>query len=351
LLWLLTALACDPFHAEFAPIEDAEIYTARDPSPPPTDRNDLQLLTYNIKFGGGRIDFFFDCHGDAVLMSEKQVDTHMRRIAELIRELDPDVVFLQEVDVNSKRSAYVDQLQYLLDHTELNHALYASHWRVDFVPSDGLGPVDSGNAIASKYRLTDGTRIALPLREDQPSLDRYFYLRRNVLTARLQLGERRGSVGLVATHTAAYSKDGTKLSHIERFKREMDEMMEAGLVVGAGDLNTLPPDSEQTHDFDDSACKGDFEADDYREEGDWLKPLYDDYASAIPLASYVADNAAYFSHTTSKDGFWNRKLDYIFSNGELEGGEVIQDASAVGIATMPLSDHAPLRATLSIEEL
>lgn len=346
-----SSLGCDPFHAEFAPIEKAEVYRAKDPDPPPTGRNALKVLTYNIKFGGGRIDFFFDCHGDAVLMSSKQVRRHLDDLAELLRELDPDVVFLQEVDVNSKRSAYVDQLQYLLDHTELNHAVYASAWRVDFIPSEGLGPMDSGNAIASKYPLSEATRIALPLRDDQPSLDRYFYLRRNLLTATLELGRGRASVKLLATHTEAYSKDGTKLKQIRRFEDELAALSKDSIVIGAGDLNTLPPGSIKQHDFDDSVCEGEFEADDFRAEEDWLESLYDRYHPAIPLNLYAENNSAYLTHTTSADGFWNRKLDYIFSNAELTNGTVVQDEQSVGIATMPLSDHAPVGATMNIEGL
>ena len=29
-------------------------------------------MNYNVKFGGGRIDFFFDCFGDRVLMSKER---------------------------------------------------------------------------------------------------------------------------------------------------------------------------------------------------------------------------------------------------------------------------------------
>src|SRR5690606_1556391 len=104
-----------------------------------------------------------------------EVETNLQRIADVINAVDPDVLFLEEVDVNSKRSAFVDQVQWLLDHTQLNHGAYASQWRADFVPSDGLGAMDSGNAILSRWPLDDATRFALPLREDQSALVRYFY--------------------------------------------------------------------------------------------------------------------------------------------------------------------------------
>lgn len=348
---LASSLACsDPFHTNFSNVEPAVAYTrsvVMDAGPPAAA---LTLMSYNLKFGGGRVDFFFDCHGDRVLMSRAEVLRHLEALAEKVRQVDPDVLFVQEVDVNSKRSAYVDQLQWLLDHTSLNFARYASQWKADFVPSDGIGAVDSGNAILSKYPLGAGTRIALALRTDQSGLERYFYLRRNLLRAKLEVPGG-SSVALVAVHTEAYSRDGTKLAHIERFKEELDALAEMGeLVVGAGDLNTLPPGSEQVSGFDDSACTEEYEADDYSRETEWLRPLYDSYLPDTPLADYQADNARFFSHTTRGDGFWNRKLDYIFTNGRFTPSSSLthQDESSGGMATLPLSDHAPISVLLEL---
>lgn len=342
---VLLGVACDPFGTGFDDVEKAVSYTAERivDAPKPSA---LRVMTYNIKFGGGRIDFFFDCHGDEVLMSEAEVIQNLEGLAELIRIADPDVLFLQEVDVLSKRSAYVDQVNYLLDHTDLNYGVYASQWKADYVPSDGIGAVDSGNAILAKWKLTDAERIALPLRTDQSSIERYFYLKRNVLTAELDVTP---SVSLVATHAAAYATDGTKAEHIAVFEESMDEA--PGLTIGAGDLNTLPPGTQKQHDFADSVCTDeDFIADDYREESDLLVSLYAKYDSAIPLLDYQADNSPYFTHSTDEDHFWNRKLDYIFTNARVVPGSGTthqQASSPLGIDTMSLSDHAPL--TVEIE--
>ena len=246
-LSLLGASACDPFHTEFESIEDARYYTAAQlTAAAPT--GPLRVMTYNVKFGGGRIDFFFDCHGDRVLMTESETLRNLQGIAEKIRAASPAVVFLQEVDVLSKRAAYLDQLQWLLDHSELNYAVYASQWRSDYVPSDGLGPVDSGNAILSLYPLSDVVRLALPLRGDQDALTQYFYLKRNILKARVRVGD--SSVVLLNTHTSAYSQDGTKHTQLQRFESEMTSASDEGSwVIGGGDLNAIPPGSVDTHNF------------------------------------------------------------------------------------------------------
>ena len=163
-------------------------------------------------------------------------------------------------------------------------------------------------------------RIALELRTDQSSLERYFYLKRNVLRATVNAGGTQ--VVVVAVHAEAYAKDGTKQRHIERFEAELDHWAAQGkLVLGAGDLNTLPPGTEKQHAFPDSVCTNeDFVADDYRNEATWLESLYAHYESEIPLSDYQADNARYFSHTTDKNGFWNRKLDYFFTNAPRRPG-------------------------------
>lgn len=346
---LVTVACSDLFHTTFADLEPAQAYVSRVEAGgnAPAPRT-LRIMNYNLKFAGGRIDFFFDCHGDRVLMSRGEVLKHLEGLAAKIRQVDPDVLFVQEVDVNSKRAAFLDQLQWLLDHTGLRYAYYASQWRADFVPSDGLGAVDSGNAILSKYPLRGGVRIALGLRQDQGAIERYFYLRRNLLRAELLVPDQ-PPIYLVGVHTEAYGKDGTKRAHIERFKQELDDWAPAGIVIGAGDLNTLPPGSDQVSGFDDSACSEDYEADDYSLELDWLSDLYRDYTPETPLADYQANNAPYFTHTTRADGFWNRKLDYIFTSGELAAGSAVthQDESS-GMATMPLSDHAPLSVTLEL---
>lgn len=344
-LGMLLCVACDPFHVEFDDVEPAEMYERTELVSAPDPAGSLKVMSYNVKFGGGRIDFFFDCHADRVLMTRDEVIDNLERIAKIINAVDPDVLLLEEVDVNSKRSAYIDQLQWLLDHTDLNFGAYGSQWRADFVPSDGLGPVDSGTAILSRWPLRKATRYALPLREDQSAIVQYFYLQRNILEATVTLEE--DDVKVIAIHAEAYSQDGTKKKHIEAFEQHLDAAADEGMVVAGGDLNTLPPGTKKLKGFADSACEEEFLADDFSEETGWLDALYAQYESAIPLDEYQADNTPYFSHSTSKDDFWNRTLDYLFSNQALSNGAVLQNEIG-GIRTMDASDHAPLVVQMDI---
>lgn len=335
----------DPFNTQFDDVEDAQMYTANAFDVPRSEVRQLRIMNWNAKFGGGRIDFFFDCHGDRVHMSQDEVIENLTGLAQKIKQYDPDIVFLQEIDIHSKRAADVDQMQWLLDHTKLNYGAYASQWRASLVPSDGIGHVDSGNGILSKWSINHAERLALPLIGEQDPLTRYFYLKRNILRARIEVpGDT--PLWVANIHTAAFAHDGTKSRQIEIFKQELAKLDEQGKVfVAAGDLNTVPPGSTHLHDFPDSVCEVErFQADDYRSETGLLDELYQNYDAAIPLEKYQADNAPYFTHTTDKDGFWNRKLDYIFTNASFKTGSgmVHQDKNSGGMETMPLSDHAPV---------
>ena len=361
-LGALFLLACDPFNTGFDDVEPAERYAAATLTEAPDDPTTLKVMNWNAKFGGGRIDFFFDCHEvpGRSLMTSDEVLANLEGLAQKIREVGPDVLFLQEVDVLAKRSAYIDMVQWLLDNTELNFGVYGSQWRADIVASDGIGRVDSGSAILSRYPLGKATRIALPLVGEYDALKQHFYLKRNVLTAEL-LVPGHDDLAVLTTHAEAYSQDGTKKRHIDGFKQAMDDLVASGKrVVGGGDLNALPPGSEETSGFLDSVCVSeDFQADDYSEETDWLDALYATYEPAVSLEDYADNNACHFTHTTTDTGpgnFWSRKLDYLFTSTSFVPGSTVTHqgphpdadvaaacaASDQGLATMPLSDHAPI---------
>ena len=332
---------CDPFGDSFNNIDDVIYYEASSMSSGQILFLSAhhKVMTWNVKFGVGRIDFWFDCYGDRIHMTTSEVEDNLQALADFIIEQEPSVILLQEIDVNSKRTAYIDQVQWLLDNTHLNYGVYASQWQNQFVPSDGLGPVDSGNAILSISPLTNAERISLPLRSDQDAITRHFYLKRNILKAYISASLT--PFWVLNIHTSAFSQDGTKKKQIDRLVDELDGLNMMGeTFIAGGDLNEIPPGSSQTSDFQDSICQDeDFLADDYDDETNWLDDLYANYYPAISLDNYLSDEESQFSHTTNGDGFWTRKLDYLFTNhpNGFSNSETHQN-------TMPLSDHAPVSA-------
>ena len=65
---------------------------------------EVKVLTWNIRFGIGRFPFFGDSCGDGVVADEAIASRALQAIADTINAIDADVVLLQEVDINSKRT-------------------------------------------------------------------------------------------------------------------------------------------------------------------------------------------------------------------------------------------------------
>ena len=324
----------------------------------------LKVMTWNIRFGAARIPWFEDSCGDRVLMTESDVTANMDSIISFINTELPDILLVQEIDISSKRSAYMNQVQYILNNTYFNYGVYASMWDAEIIPSYGLGKVNVGNAILSRWKITDAERIKLPLRTDQEDLTQYFYLRRNILKAKIVLPIKEDFY-VVDIHATAFATDDTKQKHIDKYKEVLDKLNDQGAIfVTGGDLNSIPSGADSTDFCIEDICSGesfhtDTDGGPHREgsyfnnfisEADLVQPFYDDYHPAIDLIS--TKDPIHFTHSpwiTSSDStgfididFWDRKLDYLFTN--------ILDGFSNGTthqAAHQFSDHAPLSATLN----
>jgi endonuclease/exonuclease/phosphatase family metal-dependent hydrolase len=342
----------DPFGMTYPPRAPAEAVDAAPPvssatlarQPAPAA---LRVMTWNMKYGGARIDFWYEGHGETVAFDRETGVRHMRALADAVRHFDPDLLFVQEVDRPSKRSGFVDQVRLLTTWTHLRHAVYGGEWKIPFIPDRGLGPAYSGNATLARWPLRSGERIQLARAENHDPLTNYFYLRRNILRADLLLPGG-GHVVALNAHLEAFGHRQARAAQVAALLAEMRGVVAAGgaFVLGA-DLNLVPPGTVKVRDFPDAApSHAGFEHDDFSAELDVLAPIYDAFPAAVPLDVYQRDNAPHFTHTTRSDDFWNRKLDYLFSSTPFDTGATMthQDAASGGIATMPLSDHAPISA-------
>ncbi len=343
--FLLTA--CEPLVNTFSEIEDAVLYTSSSIINAP-DKDTLNVMTWNIRFGAARISWFGDECGNRVILKKDETTENLEALAKKIRENDPDILLLQEVDVESKRTAYLDQVQWLLDHTDFNYGAYASMWASQIILADGLGRVNVGNAILSKWKIEDAERHQLPLRGDQDKLTQYFYLRRNVLKARIALPEK-NNVYAVCVHATAFATDETKQKHLEEYKSILDAIVaEGNYFVSGGDLNAIPPTATKTDYCIEDKCAGESyhgaEDDPQHKEGSWfgpeitwLSPLYMAYKPAISLSKYSNREAKHFTHSPGQVLTLDRKLDYLWTNTKWIDGKTHQELT-------PLSDHIPVSA-------
>jgi endonuclease/exonuclease/phosphatase family metal-dependent hydrolase len=344
--------SCEPLATGFDDTEEAQSIAVDNYSPPPDTFHSIRIMTWNIRFCARRLPWFGDACGSKVILTEEEVMDGLKGIVGYINATRPDILLLQEVDMSSRRTDFIDELQYILDNTYFGYAVYGSQWETQFIPSDGLGRLHEVNAILSRWKISDAKRIQLALRGDQDRKTRYFYERCCMVKGRIEIP---GVQNLYALniHASAFATDDTKQKHIERFKEELDKiMMQGNWFIAGGDLNTLPPGSDSTDYCMEDMCPGESfhnpadnplhkEGSNYKPEQDWLIGLYNDYQSAVPSDEYLEHQSMFFTHTTRPDHFWDRTLDYLFTNYHWieNSGMAHQDA-------LYESDHAPVSGIL-----
>ena len=344
---MLFISSCDPLVTTFDDIEDAVLYQSNLLKEYPAKKT-ISVMTWNIRFGVARLDFALDACGDRVIISKGEVITGLEGIAKKINDSNVDIVLMQEVDVQSKRSSYIDQVQWLLDNTGMNYGVYASKWKSQIILADGIGRVDAGNLILSKWKLEDAKRHQLALRGDQDGLTQLFYLRRNVITAKVDMPGT--PFFAVNAHLTAFAIDDTKQKHISGFKNILDDIVASGFnFVAGGDLNAIPPNATKTnYCFDDQCNPGDYNPDDkkggcdFTQEISWLNDLYGKYEPAITLEEYGMKESKHYTHSPGDKLLLDRKLDYLWTNTSWTNAATHQDATT-------LSDHIPVTASWSVE--
>lgn len=342
--------SCEPLATGFEETEDALTFTSKDFTTPVQPDSSVLAMTWNIRFGIGRSPWFGDACGNNTIFSKDEVMPHLDSIVDAIKMIQPDILFLQECDLKSTRTDYINELQYILDHTYLNYAVYVSEWKAQYIPSDGLGRMDMGLAILSRWPVTGAKRINLATRGDQSGLVNYFYLHSCIVTGKIKIPGFE-EFDVLNIHASAFATDDTKKKHFETFKAKLDAIQQSGrYFLAGGDLNELPPGSDSTDFCLEDACPGESfhqpgddpqhkDGSNYTPENTWLQPLYDTYHCAVPLERYQQNQEAYFTHTTRPGHFWDRTLDYLFTNYRWE-----KDSDVTHQYLLTYSDHAPVSA-------
>lgn len=368
---------CEPFYQSQDFVRrDAPVFEAAEIVAAPGDPAELKVVAWNIKYGAGRLPFWFDCFGDRVQMSEAKIKANMAGLYGMIKELDPDVLMVEEIELNSRRSAYYNMVQGILDNTGLNYGAYHQSWDSRYIASEGLGRMNLGMAMFSKYPIVKSEDIKQAERTDLDALTHPFYIKRVIGRSEVELGPDR-RVAAYVVHTEAYDVDGTKQKQIDQIYEEV--MQDSLPVLLGGDFNELPPSALVKEGFPDErttpVCGDDFEQPPYTPEV--LQRFFDDLTPAISLDRIGTTEEAqrrYYTHTVlgpeetneaGVPGFWSRTLDYLFvSEGSwVEGStDVIQSAGqrlgqyegeqgvgpVIQSDAMVLSDHAPVVGTWKV---
>ena len=207
--------------------------------------SEFSVITWNIGYGGlGReMDFFYD-GGTRVRPDSTYFRQSCNGILSFLKAHDTvDFFFFQEVDIDSKRSYYLDEVTLLSDALPNFGEVFAANYICGFVPvptTNPMGRVYSGMATFSRFRIDSAVRHGFDKHTPWP--DRLFYMKRCFLTSRFFLPDGRQLI-LVNIHNSAFDTGGIlRKREMEMIRNFMiHEYEEGNYLVAGGDWNANPP--------------------------------------------------------------------------------------------------------------
>jgi len=215
----------------------------------------IELIIWNIGYAslGAKEDFFMD-GGKGVRPGEAGiVEENVRAIQAFLSSVTPDIVFLQEIDVNSKRSYGINQVEYFSKAWKGSSA-FALNFKCPFVPvpfPDFIGKVESGILILNSFGTSSASsssaeRISLPSPFSWP--ERVAQLKRCLLVQRIPIQENGSAANgaelvLVNLHLEAYDSGGAGRIAQTRVLAEFlkAEYEKGNYCVAGGDFNQVFP--------------------------------------------------------------------------------------------------------------
>ena len=297
----------------------------------------LKVMTWNVQFLAGKRYVFWNdlAAGDDESPTAEDMAFSLDEVARVIRDEQPDILLLQELDDGAKATGYQNQLKLLQERlTDLYPcSTHAFDWKADFVPEPHIfGSVGRQLATLSRYRIGHAERLQLPV-VPANLVSRQFKPKNALLATYLPLGDG-AQVAVLNTHLdRVLPPDETLQAQVGAVAKVLDKLESRGTpwLIG-GDFDLLPlgqyrrlPDAQRTAYDADSA----------------LHVLWDKYPM-IPTNNEAsgADRARWLTHYPNDPGLNgpDRTVDYLFYSPRLKRVEatVRQDD------TLRISDHLPV---------
>ncbi len=219
---------------------------------------ELSLMIWNIGYCGlsDDMDFFYD-GGKQVRTSKGNVYENFDFVKSTLKNNDSlDFVLLQEVDLHSKRSYYLNELDSFIQVLPDFKSFFGKNYDVTFVPTpptNPLGRVKSGLVSFAKYEPKSVIRYSFPGNYSWPV--KLFMLDRCFLVKRFPTSNQKELI-VINTHNSAYDDGSLKKQQMEYLKTFLvDEFNKGNYIIVGGDWNQNPPDVDYTKIKENSPTK------------------------------------------------------------------------------------------------
>lgn len=208
----------------------------------------ISIMTFNVGYCGldKNQDFFVEGGKMSISHSRKQTIRNLKKITQVLVDKGPDFVLLQEVDVKSHRSYYVNEFQYIKQNLMDYASSFAVNYYVQWIPIPILKPMGgthSGIVTLSKYKIKNATRFQFPGSESWPRSA--FEVERCFLENRIAVNNGKELI-IINTHLSAFD-NGAKLRKQQLAflkKYIIKQYSEGNYIIIGGDWNHVIPGTD-----------------------------------------------------------------------------------------------------------
>lgn len=205
----------------------------------------ITILSWNIGYCGlgKNMDFFYE-GGKMTRPSQEYFQKYMNGILNFLAKNDTiDMILLQEVDTNARRSYYTNEANLINQFLPNYSSVFAKNYDVNFVPfpwNSPMGSVISGMITLSKISSAEAWRYSYC--SNYPWPKKIFFHDRCLIYTKFKMPGGKFLI-VLNTHNSAYN-DAVELREIEGYVLKaimLDEYEKGNYVVVAGDWNRNPP--------------------------------------------------------------------------------------------------------------
>lgn len=227
---------------EFKPAAKMDAKVHGSPSRTVQQGDTLSIMTWNMGFGalGDNADFFMDGGNMVKTADEKRVRENVAGVQAELKEVKPDAVFLQEIDIDSDRSYKINEVQTISDSMPRYSSSFANNFKVryDPYPIPPMGKIDSGICTLTSLPVADSYRLSLPVPFKWPV--RLGNLKRCLLVSRVPLKNSNKELIFVNLHLEAYDDGAGKAAQTRKLREILDsEVRKGNYVIAGGDFNQV----------------------------------------------------------------------------------------------------------------
>lgn len=289
-----------------------------------TAQESYTIVSYNIGYLSGLTN-------NTTTQPERAFfDQNQTRAIAALQAVNPDIVAFQEIDLNSKRSYGVNQLEAMAQGLGLGSGALAINWDKNYLPfpywppSAHFGKILSGQAILSRHPIEKNSRTVLAKVAGNNFIYNAFYLDRLAQVSQITLNGK--TLMVINLHLEAFDAP-TRIAQTTFVRSLAEKYAQTYPVIVLGDFNSS---LNRTEEAQREAPKFSIE----------IMANAEQFTAAVPQPQWGEATATFPANQP------RYKLDYIFytpSTLELLNSQVIKSAGES-------SDHLPLMATFRFKE-